>query len=1460
MALYNRVTRPATGATRPNRTQGNSPATPTAVRSYRGRGRGRILLASGNGAYFHSRLRSRAKRGGYHDYPRWPAMTSSDATRLSGAEADSLAGPTRKARERCPRYTGLFLQLVATRVMGRQMQGLLKSEPVRARLIDLLQTELQVGEQSRLARAMSQAQYRDEPAVPSLENCLALVEALLVGLLDGVGIPHAHAKSGGSGWFGGPVRVGAADQWGTQPGIFTAHATAPLARAMRICSRLNPQLQVKGMFFTRFDKRKVLRRETAEDLRSHYPDLVLTTVIRESIALGEAPHLKQDIFSYAPESAGAVDYNALVQEILTPGRDFLDLLNEPVWKPTAPQVESPSAVPNPDELVVPGNPGLLTLAGKAGELGNTAKPGKRLPKSRSADTHHMADGTADSARAEDRVGAEDGSALSPVVAYSVDMGDARQTFVVRQHLLEQLRDYVHARRAKGDYAYSQKQALEEALLEFLAAREPAQPRPPEVHEREQQFRIRVREGNAIFPGLPISVHLAANEVVILAARLKQVKCYVVIRAVLSIAKACNGDINRLLLLRIKKAAFWREKKATVTNTSVEEVSASEQPWSPTRRESILNKIIRDSDVHLWKIEDLAEKLERCPIVDEIIALTKQATSNAFHNEVRMEVEGFDMLQRMYEWDAFETRTGLVPDDRQWGGAMLCSALQNTKPKHLVHGKNFTVRFTQSEWDGILLKATLAGDTPTTIVRAGALGLELRAVLSRVWTDAERVDYRALIKAANNFNEQSKREDLEPHERSQLQKLLSAYVLQQQGKLAEVLAVNGVRVSSPAEMAADFTFQRSTRPDVTMAAEHVSLAWPPSETEKLTNEVMTQAARRYMQVRGIDPEQTQWVVARHYDEDHPHCHLLLNRVTNNGSLLPDKFSKQDSLAACRQVEAEMGFVDAKELGLAQELAKAAQPGQPVEKLHRLQLKALVTQALKQHLPTATTMTGLQEALRTEGIEVKIILQKEQSRGAVFTAEAYPGLHLKGSEIDRQYGAQELFKTLEAQEKRAQQEQLRTILLAALEKQVPQATNLAELQLGLAREGLATYKEQAQATEAGRLVLKELAEVRENTRRELQPEGQLVLEHALAKKRGSCQSWTEYKARVEQAGFAILEPAGQPAQLLHVESGELFDLALLQPGGATAPNLRQQVEQEGAAQQEEHWRAERMLVNVLKARQFTSYPELDQQLQAQAYKRTIQSDGKAWLEHEPSGRQFLLVELFPNGQRLEPQAEAAMARRQTELVRGQVEVGPGAGEPAAERAKQFQQLLEAAGAQVIAGGLPVAGRTMLEYRYEWKGATLETVNQALRQVQAAPGVLVREQDGGFQQPESQWPVRAGEEGRATLVIAETSERMAAERVEGITSLLREKGAWINAERPQRNGTVELELGYRTQHPDFPALSAMLDKWKTADNKVELLETPYGRLVRAEVSQIGATTLPTPAKGIDFQVQKTDEYERD
>ena len=73
-------------------------------------------------------------------------------------------------------------------------------------------------------------------------------------------------------------------------------------------------------------------------------------------------------------------------------------------------------------------------------------------------------------------------------------GDARQTFVLSRNHLERLRDHVHARRAGGDYDYSQKQAMQEALDLLFASTAPVAPRPDQAREREQQRRERVQQG------------------------------------------------------------------------------------------------------------------------------------------------------------------------------------------------------------------------------------------------------------------------------------------------------------------------------------------------------------------------------------------------------------------------------------------------------------------------------------------------------------------------------------------------------------------------------------------------------------------------------------------------------------------------------------------------------------------------------------------------------------------------------------------------------------------------------------------------------------------------------------------------------------------------------------------------------------------------------------------------------
>lgn len=85
----------------------------------------------------------------------------------------------------------------------------------------------------------------------------------------------------------------------------------------KIRKRLNPDLEVAGVFLTQYDSRRILNRDVAGSIQQHLPDKLLATRIRNNIALAEAPATGQDIYTYQPSSNGAADYTNLTNEVLT---------------------------------------------------------------------------------------------------------------------------------------------------------------------------------------------------------------------------------------------------------------------------------------------------------------------------------------------------------------------------------------------------------------------------------------------------------------------------------------------------------------------------------------------------------------------------------------------------------------------------------------------------------------------------------------------------------------------------------------------------------------------------------------------------------------------------------------------------------------------------------------------------------------------------------------------------------------------------------------------------------------------------------------------------------------------------------------------------------------------------------------------------------------------------------------
>ena len=77
----------------------------------------------------------------------------------------------------------------------------------------------------------------------------------------------------------------------------------------------NPALLVSTMLVTMFDKRTLLSREVHEEVKKHYPTIVLDTTIPRTVKISEAPSFNQSVIAYDPKGMGAISYCEAALEI-----------------------------------------------------------------------------------------------------------------------------------------------------------------------------------------------------------------------------------------------------------------------------------------------------------------------------------------------------------------------------------------------------------------------------------------------------------------------------------------------------------------------------------------------------------------------------------------------------------------------------------------------------------------------------------------------------------------------------------------------------------------------------------------------------------------------------------------------------------------------------------------------------------------------------------------------------------------------------------------------------------------------------------------------------------------------------------------------------------------------------------------------------------------------------------------
>ena len=208
------------------------------------------------------------------------------------------------------------------------------------------------------------------------------------------------------------------------------------------------------------------------------------------------------------------------------------------------------------------------------------------------------------------------------------------------------------------------------------------------------------------------------------------------------------------------------------------------------------------------------------------------------------------------------------------------------------------------------------------------------------------------------------------------------------KKARLIDSRDVRLDNNATIARSMQGQADDKPGRKLKnpVYHISLDFAHEDAPRLTDDLMVEIAREYM--RHMDITNTQYIVCRHTDREHPHLHIVANRVDNDGNAISASNDRVRNVKICKALTREYGLHFSK--------------GKMNVKRDRLRgkdkVKYQIYDAIKAALPRCNSWSDLCDKLAKQGIGVNFKYNRNEGKilGVSFTKNE---ISFSGSRIDR-----------------------------------------------------------------------------------------------------------------------------------------------------------------------------------------------------------------------------------------------------------------------------------------------------------------------------------------------------------------------------------------------------------------------------------------------------------------------------
>ena len=212
----------------------------------------------------------------------------------------------------------------------------------------------------------------------------------------------------------------------------------------------------------------------------------------------------------------------------------------------------------------------------------------------------------------------------------------------------------------------------------------------------------------------------------------------------------------------------------------------------------------------------------------------------------------------------------------------------------------------------------------------------------------------------------------------------SYILDKE-KDAKILVCDGLFAENKDTIAMSFEAQSKMNTRVMKPVGHISLAFHKEDEHRLTDRAMAGIALEYLKEMGITD--TQVLIVRHFDKEHPHVHIAFNRIANNGRTISDRNERIRSTRICKELTKKYNLYFAS--------------GKERVKQHRLKepdkTKYGLYSILKSEVARCGNWQQLAANLEKQGVDMRFKYKgkSDEVQGVVFIMNGYS---YSGSKID------------------------------------------------------------------------------------------------------------------------------------------------------------------------------------------------------------------------------------------------------------------------------------------------------------------------------------------------------------------------------------------------------------------------------------------------------------------------------